>query len=131
MGRSIKTARSIDLITNLANAGKAVAAEQDNAESMMSTLLSDTAKELLERQRKNELHYGKELKCEVTIDCDSTDYIQNLIRRLLEEYMEIRSTAENPELNGDGANKGALMSEADDFYYAAYALSIYSTFVDE
>lgn len=74
MGRSIKTARSIDLITNLANVGKAVAAEQDNAESMMSTLLSDTAKELLERQRKNELHYGKELKCEVTIDCDSADF---------------------------------------------------------
>lgn len=131
MEKSIKTARSIDLITNLANTGKMVADEQANVESMMETLLVDTAKELLERQRRNELHYGRALECEKFIDCESTDFIQNLIRRLLEEYMETRSTAENPELNGNGAYKDELMNEADDFYYAAYALSIYSTFVDE
>lgn len=129
MEQSIKTARTIDLIDSLAKVGKAVAAKKADPKSRRETVLVDTAKELLERQKKHKLGYGEELECEKYIDCNSADFVQNLIRRLLEQYMELRSAAENLKLSGDDVDED-LIGEAEDFYYAAYALSFYNTIVD-
>lgn len=127
---AIETVPTISLIGTLAKCDKAVAHVSAKETGMTHELLVETAKELLRRHRTDGLSYGVEIECEKYIDPDSNDFIRNLIRRLLEMYLEIRGMAENPEMNDNGENADALLEEAEEFYYAADGLMLYMAFRD-